>query len=159
MPATNATGPGRTLRCRQTLLPLAAARRLELQPVDALGVDGDVDHLAGLLTAPGSGGTVWCTHGEVLGSLLARLHRRGIIHPDHPAGIDGGLRYEKGSAWLLEGRPTGGFHARYLPPRAPAWVPGIRSVHATCAYSWISPPSRSRRTTLPSSARTAGSLG
>jgi hypothetical protein len=31
----------------------------------------------------------------------------------------------------------------------PVWVPDIRSPHATCAYSWISPPSRSRRTTLP----------
>jgi hypothetical protein len=27
------------------------------------------------------------------------------------------------------------------------WVPDIRSHHATCAYSWINPPSRSRRRT------------
>jgi hypothetical protein len=31
--------------------------------------------------------------------------------------------------------------------------------HATCAYSWINPPSRSRRTTLPGDARTTGWLG
>jgi hypothetical protein len=29
------------------------------------------------------------------------------------------------------------------------WVPDIRSPHATRAYSWISPPSRSRRATVP----------
>jgi len=39
------------------------------------------------------------------------------------------------------------------------WVPVIRSRHATCAYSWISPPRRSRRTTLPGGARTTGTLG
>ena len=39
------------------------------------------------------------------------------------------------------------------------WVPVIRSRHATCPYSWISPPRRSRRTTLPGGARTTGTLG
>ena len=39
------------------------------------------------------------------------------------------------------------------------WVPGIRAPHATCAYSWISPPSRSRRTTLPADRMTGGSTG
>jgi hypothetical protein len=37
------------------------------------------------------------------------------------------------------------------------WVPVIRSPHATCAYSWISPPSRSRRVTLPAGGMTGGS--
>jgi hypothetical protein len=35
----------------------------------------------------------------------------------------------------------------------------LGSPHATCAYSWISPPSRSRRTTLPVGAKPAGSPG
>jgi IS6 family transposase len=39
------------------------------------------------------------------------------------------------------------------------WVPVIRSPHATCAYSWITPPSRSRRTTLPVGRTTGGSAG
>jgi hypothetical protein len=38
------------------------------------------------------------------------------------------------------------------------WVPDIRP-QAACAYSWISPPSRSRRATLPAGTTTAGSLG
>ncbi len=36
------------------------------------------------------------------------------------------------------------------------WVPVIRSPHATCAYSWISPPSRSTRTIRMSAAGAAG---
>src|SRR5215218_8395751 len=39
------------------------------------------------------------------------------------------------------------------------WVPVIRSPHATCAYSWISPPSRSRRTMVPAGRTTADSPG
>ena len=39
------------------------------------------------------------------------------------------------------------------------WVPVIRSPHATWEYSWISPPSRSRRTTPPPGTRTASSPG
>jgi membrane protein DedA with SNARE-associated domain len=31
--------------------------------------------------------------------------------------------------------------------RLTLWVPNIASPHATCEYSWIRPPSRSRRTT------------
>ena len=38
-------------------------------------------------------------------------------------------------------------------------VPDIASHHATCAYSWISPPRRSRRTTLPAGTTTGGSPG
>jgi hypothetical protein len=35
----------------------------------------------------------------------------------------------------------------------------LRSPYATCAYSWTSPPRRSRRTTLPGGARTTGTPG
>src|SRR4029434_9903378 len=40
-----------SLRCRQTLLPLAAALDLDLEPVDDLGIDGDIDRLVHLLDA------------------------------------------------------------------------------------------------------------
>jgi predicted SnoaL-like aldol condensation-catalyzing enzyme len=43
--------------------------------------------------------------------------------------------------------------------RVTLWVPDIRSPHATCAYSWISPPSRSRRTTPRAGRMTDGSAG
>jgi phosphohistidine phosphatase SixA len=102
-----------SLRCRQTLLPLAAALDLDLESVDELGADGDTDHLVDLLAARDSDGAVLCTHGELLGELLARLRSRG----DLPA--EGRLRYEKGSTWILEGSAGGRLRARYLPPPAP----------------------------------------
>ena len=90
-----------SLRCRQTLLPLAAALDLDLESVDELGADGDVDRLVDRLAARDSDGAVLCTHGEVLGELLARLRARG----DLPA--EGRLRYEKGSTWVLDGADDG----------------------------------------------------
>jgi phosphohistidine phosphatase SixA len=102
-----------SLRCRQTLLPLAAALDLDLESVDELGADGDTDHLVDLLAARDSDGAVLCTHGEVLGELLARLRSRG----DLPA--EGRLCYEKGLTWVLEGSAGGRLRARYLPPPAP----------------------------------------
>ena len=56
-----------SLRCRQTLLPLAAALDLDLEAVNDLGIDGDVDHLADLVAARDSDGALLCTHGEVVG--------------------------------------------------------------------------------------------
>jgi phosphohistidine phosphatase SixA len=91
-----------SLRCRQTLLPLAAALDLELASVDDLGTDGDLDRLVDLLAAGDSDGAVLCTHGEVLGELFARLRARGDI----PA--ESRLRCEKGSTWVLEGPRTAG---------------------------------------------------
>jgi phosphohistidine phosphatase SixA len=102
-----------SLRCRQTLLPVAAALDLELEPVDDLGIDGDVDRLVELLAAGDSDGAVLCTHGEVLGELFARLRASGDI-----AAV-GRLRCEKGSTWVLEGAADGRLHAHYLPPPAP----------------------------------------
>src|SRR5262245_11362445 len=102
-----------SLRCRQTLLPLAAALDLDLEAVEDLGTDGDVDRLVELLAARDSDGAVLCTHGEVLGELFARLRARGDI----PA--KGRLRCEKGSTWVLEGAAGGRSHARYLPPPSP----------------------------------------
>ena len=102
-----------SLRCRQTLLPLAATLGLEVEAVEDLGLDGDADRLADRLAASNGDGVVLCTHGEVLGGLLARLRARGVI----PAG--GRLRYEKGSTWALDGLTDGRYRARYLPPRTP----------------------------------------
>jgi 8-oxo-dGTP diphosphatase len=106
------TSPSR--RCRQTLLPLAAALDLDLESVDDLGTDGDLDRLVDLLAAGDSDGAVLCTHGEVLGELFARLRAGGF-----PA--EGRLRREKGSTWLPEGAADGRLHARYLPPPAPPY--------------------------------------
>jgi 8-oxo-dGTP diphosphatase len=120
------TSPSR--RCRQTLLPLAAASDLDLESVDDLGTDGDLDRLVDLLAAGDSDGAVLCAHGEVLGELSARLRARGDI----PA--ESRLRCEKGSTWVLEGAADGRLHASYLPPPAPRtkhrWWQGMGDTHA-----------------------------
>ena len=108
----------RPLRCRQTLLPLAAALDLDLETVDDLGTDGDVDRLVELLAARDSDAAVLCTHGEVMGELFARLRARRDIHrADIPA--KGRLRCENGSTWVLERAEDGRSHALYLPPPSP----------------------------------------
>jgi hypothetical protein len=61
------------------------------------------------------------------------------------------------------GAPCRCFHRWVSPGRLPnpacLWVPDIRSPQAAWAYSWIRPPSRSRRTTLPTGTRATGPLG
>jgi hypothetical protein len=59
--------------------------------------------------------------------------------------------------WYLRERFGTGFSHGGASLVQSLWVPVIRSPHATCAYSWISPPSRSRRTTLPAGTATADS--
>ena len=39
------------------------------------------------------------------------------------------------------------WHRRLIKKKWTLWVPEIMSPHATCEYSWIRPPSRSRRRT------------
>jgi 8-oxo-dGTP diphosphatase len=114
-----------TDRCRQTMRPLADARRLPIGEEPALAVNGSVELLMSLLRRPGLDGTALCTHGEVIGALFERLVADGVE-------VDGELRWPKGSVWVLEGlagpspdpmdrfgrrgpgRPTP--TARYLPP-------------------------------------------
>jgi phosphohistidine phosphatase SixA len=42
-----------TIRCLQTVTPLAADRGLQVETVDALAVDGDARHVLRMLTGPG----------------------------------------------------------------------------------------------------------
>ena len=99
-----------SLRCVQTLAPLAAARRIAIEPVDALleGVAAEfalalIDRLAL------AGGAALCTHGDVIEAVLAELRTRHIP-------LDGPSAAKKGSTWILEldrGEIVGG---RYMAP-------------------------------------------
>jgi phosphohistidine phosphatase SixA len=99
-----------TVRCRQTVEPLARDRFLQVEPDVALGVEAALSHVLALFWDPKLRSAVLCTHGETIGLLFAELSANGLV-------VDDPLHWPKGSAWLLERtdgrRPVRG---RYLAP-------------------------------------------
>jgi 8-oxo-dGTP diphosphatase len=90
------------LRCTQTVAPLAAARRLPVEPCDDLAEGAGHAALAlvrGLVSAPRD--IVLCTHGDVVEEVLDGL---GVRRSGWTA---------KGATWVL-----GDEQARCLPPPA-----------------------------------------
>jgi hypothetical protein len=122
-------------------------------PVDVLvGIDGSPESAAATTAAL-----------ELLGDRVGRLTLVAVAEvDDSTAGHQERERLreelerqaEAVRAWQHEQRRT----VKAVRPVI-LWVPVIRSPHATCAYSWISPPSRSRRTIVPAGRTTADSLG
>ena len=98
-----------TLRCQQTVQPLARDRRLHIEHEVAFGVDADLARVLALLEDPRLQDTVVCTHGELIGQVLTRLVTDGLA-------VDQPLQWPKGSTWLLDGTSGRLTHARYLPP-------------------------------------------
>ena len=98
-----------TLRCRQTVQPLARDRMLQVEPVPALGVDGGAAELLELFWDLELRSSVLCTHGEGIGRLLTRL-LAGQLVTDDP------LDWPKGSTWLLERSLDRQVRGRFLAP-------------------------------------------
>lgn len=98
------------VRCVETVEPLAAGRGVEVEEHDALAEGAfleDTSKLIGSLDGPAA----LCTHGDVLGWLIADLRSRGIPGADPSLG-------KKGSTWVLDlvdGEVTAG---TYLEPPA-----------------------------------------
>lgn len=89
-----------SMRCSQTVAPLAAARGLVVEPTDDLAEGSATPALAlvrSLVAEPGH--TVLCTHGDVMEGVLDDLGVRR----------DGFTR--KGATWVLDGEGI-----RHLPP-------------------------------------------
>jgi 8-oxo-dGTP diphosphatase len=84
-----------SLRCVQTVRPLAADRFLEIEPLAALGVGADPAEALGVFWDPTLDNAVLCTHGETIGGLLERLAADGLTVTDP-------LDWPKGSTWLLQ---------------------------------------------------------
>jgi broad specificity phosphatase PhoE len=84
-----------SLRCIQTVQPLAADRFLEIEPLPALGVDAGPADMLGVFWDRTLRNTVLCTHGETIGELLRRLAADGLTVTDP-------LDWPKGSTWLLQ---------------------------------------------------------
>ena len=125
-----------TVRCQQTVQPLADDRHLRVELLPALGVAADPAAVMALLGDAQAQDAVVCTHGEVIGEVLLRLVMEGLA-VDHPP------TWPKGSTWLLEGGGGGRFRlGRYLAP-----------LHLDDALTLPSAPQRVR--TTGSSHRTA----
>ena len=100
-----------TLRCHQTVQPLARDRRLHIEPVAALGVDAGPTEILELFWDRRLGNAVLCTHGESIGRLLVQVATQGLVAPEP-------LQWPKGSTWLLHRTDRRQVHARYLSPLA-----------------------------------------
>lgn len=99
-----------SVRCVQTLRPLALARRRPLEEHEALEEGADPQDALSLLWALG-GSAVACSHGDVIPAVLLALAERGLELRDEPA-------CKKASTWVLE-RDGGLFtEARYRQPPA-----------------------------------------
>jgi phosphohistidine phosphatase SixA len=98
-----------TLRCYQTVEPLARDRLLGIETVPALGVDTTSAQLLALFWDLELRNTVLCTHGEGIGLLLTRLLADALLADDP-------LDWPKGSTWLLERVNRRQVRGRFLGP-------------------------------------------
>jgi phosphohistidine phosphatase SixA len=96
------------VRCRQTMEPLAAALGLQVETVDALGEGASLDDSLALVDKLAGETAALCTHGDVMGNLLAQLERQGVA-----IGED---RMQMGCVWVLETEAGAVISARYEPP-------------------------------------------
>jgi phosphohistidine phosphatase SixA len=98
-----------TLRCRQTMEPLARDRMLRIEPVPALGVDTTPAQLLALFWDLELRDSVLCTHGEGIGLLLTRLIADALV-------VEDPLDWPKGSTWLLQRTDHRQVRGRLLSP-------------------------------------------
>ena len=100
----------RYVRCLETVEPLAAARRLEVEHEVALAEEAADEDVLALVKRMAPDHAVLCTHGNVVPVVLDHLRRDGVSFEDHPH------VWEKGSTWVLDTDRGQVVAARYLPP-------------------------------------------
>jgi len=100
-----------TVRCLETVQPLAHDRFLRIEPIAALGVDAIVDDVLAVFWDQGLRDAVLCTHGETIGQLVTKLAADG-------ADVEQPLQWPKGSTWVLRRSKNGRRHVdgRLLEP-------------------------------------------
>lgn len=97
------------VRCMETVAPLAAARDLKVEAVDALA-EGAGDKAVRLLRSLATADVALCTHGDVIPEILLALREDdGLDLGAHP-------RQAKGSVWVLETSKGRFRKALYIPP-------------------------------------------
>ena len=97
-----------SVRCVQTVRPLALARRVSVEERPELAEGASPGVALDLLRSTG-GGVVACGHGDLIPEVVTALSGQGVE-------MVGPLEWKKGSTWLLE--RDGGLITRagYLPP-------------------------------------------
>jgi 8-oxo-dGTP diphosphatase len=98
-----------TLRCHQTVEPLARDRLLSIETVPALGVDTSPAQLLALFWDLEVRNSVLCTHGEGISLLLTQLIADVLL-------VEDPLDWPKGSTWLLERVNRRQVRGRFLGP-------------------------------------------
>ncbi len=101
------------LRCRQTVEPLAQKLGLAIEEHAGLLETADLEELWALLEelTRNQNDVVVCTHGNLIGPVIDRLHRRGV-----PLGSSE-RDCKKGSTWTIKTDNDGDFvSASYMPP-------------------------------------------
>jgi 8-oxo-dGTP diphosphatase len=103
-----------SVRCVETLTPLASKLGLEIEETQALLEGADTAKAYDLLRRAGGekGDSMLCTHGDLVPELLRLASRDGLSINDTP-------RWPKGSTWALETEGHQFTRARYLPPPEP----------------------------------------
>lgn len=98
-----------TVRCRQTVEPLAVERGLTVRDHGLLAKDAPVDALLSWLLANQRAPWVLCTHGEVFRALLQAARTSGLVTV--PVVVT-----EKGAAWRVKRDQDGVTDLEYVPP-------------------------------------------
>jgi 8-oxo-dGTP diphosphatase len=100
-----------SLRCRQTVLPLARGLTLDIESERELAIDAKPDQLLRLLRDPETESAVLCTHRETLQALFTHLALSRIVVPAS------GTPMEMAAAWLVRGDvgDASGVQLRYVP--------------------------------------------
>jgi broad specificity phosphatase PhoE len=98
------------VRCIETVAPIAGARRLAIEPEDALAEGGDLDSVFALISKHMGTGALLCSHGDIIPAVLEGLAAGGVdLGPDP--------RCPKGCTWVLESEHGGEItRVSYLPP-------------------------------------------
>ena len=105
----------RYVRCAETVEPLAEALGLKVEEHEALAEEADIADTWSLVEELAGTEAAVCTHGNLIGSLLDRLHRRGVEL------IADRWECKKASVWTIDFAPDGTVaRARYTPRPRPA---------------------------------------
>ncbi len=107
-----------SLRCRQTVVPLARELFLEVEPCRLLAPEADPARLARFLRDPDTCNAVLCTHRETLLGLFTLYAAEGVRF------IDGIAPMQMAASWAMYGGEHTPPRLRYMRPRPVSVVGG-----------------------------------